>query len=91
MLRQSFAIAAFASGILGLAGPTFASDAAAGKTVFDQTCSSCHEVGEFKGKSAAELTSTVQDIVAGKAKHKKALKLTDVQVSDVAAFISSSK
>ena len=35
------------------------------------------------------MVATIKKIVGGQMKHKKALKLTDQQISDVAAFMSS--
>jgi mono/diheme cytochrome c family protein len=62
---------------------------AAGKAMFDDVCAECHETADFEGESAAELTATVKKISAGQMKHKKALKLTDQQAADVAAFMAS--
>ena len=63
-------------------------DAAAGKATFNDICSECHEVADFEGEDAAELTATIKKIAAGQMKHKKALKLTDAQAADVAAFMA---
>ena len=63
-------------------------DAAAGKATFTSICSECHEVADFEGEDAAELTATIKKIAAGQMKHKKALKLTDAQAADVAAFMA---
>ncbi|MDR3440610.1 c-type cytochrome [Telmatospirillum sp.] len=91
MLRRSIIFAAFATGLVGMAGTAVAADAAAGNTVFTSICSTCHELGDWKGKNATELTAMIQDIVSGKTKHKKALKLSDTEIADVAAFITTSK
>ncbi len=61
-------------------------DAAAGKATFTAVCSECHEVADFEGEDAAELQGTLKKIVAGTQKHKKALKLTDAQIADVAGL-----
>ena len=63
-------------------------DAAAGKATFNDVCSECHETADFEGEDAAELTATIKKIAAGQMKHKKALKLTDAQAADVAAFMA---
>jgi cytochrome c553 len=66
-----------------------AADAAAGKAKFTAACAECHEADEFEGQAAAELTATMKKIVAGQAKHKKALKLTDAEIADLAAFMAA--
>jgi mono/diheme cytochrome c family protein len=76
---------------VGLAGfgSTALADAAAGKATFNEICSECHETADFEGENAADVTATIKKIVAGQMKHKKALKLTDQQAADVAAFMVS--
>jgi mono/diheme cytochrome c family protein len=66
-------------------------DAAAGKATFTQVCAECHEVADFEGENAAELQATITKIVGGTMKHKKALKLTDAQIADVAAYMAAGK
>ena len=80
---------AFAS--LAVVGPTAHADAAAGKATFTAVCSECHEVVDFEGEDMAALQGTIKQIVAGTQKHKKALKLTDAQIADVAAYMASGK
>ena len=77
----------------GLAGGGSAAhaDAAAGKATFTAVCSECHEVADFEGEDLTALQGTIKQIVAGTQKHKKALKLTDAQVADVAAYMTSGK
>jgi mono/diheme cytochrome c family protein len=70
-------------------GSAALADAAAGKATFNDVCSECHETADFEGESAADLTATIKKISAGQMKHKKALKLTDQQAADVAAFMAS--
>jgi mono/diheme cytochrome c family protein len=80
--------------ILGLPGATSvatAADTDAGKAQFQQVCSECHEVADFKGKSEADLKARISDIVAGKIKHKKKLQLTDAQIADAAAYLAAGK
>lgn len=83
LLTISLASAALAS----FSGAALA-DAAAGKATFNDICSECHETADFEGEDAAELTATIKKIAAGQMKHKKALKLTDAQAADVAAFMA---
>ena len=66
-------------------------DAAAGKAKFTAACAECHEVADFEGESAAALTDSLKKIVAGTEKHKKALKLTDAEVADLAAYMAAGK
>lgn len=86
--------------ILALAVATFAiagfstiasADAAAGKAKFTAACADCHEVADFEGESAAALTGTMKKIVAGTQKHKEALKLTDAEIADLAAYMAAGK
>lgn len=68
-----------------------AGDAEVGKARFQQVCSECHELADFKGQSEADLKSKLTDIVAGKIQHKKKLQLTDAEIAGVAAFLSAGK
>jgi mono/diheme cytochrome c family protein len=79
--------------VLGLAGWAGAAnaDAAAGKAKFTAVCAECHEVGDFKGEDAKALTDSIKQIVAGTKKHKKALKLTDAEIADLAAYMAAGK
>lgn len=83
-------IASAAAGLVGFGSAAHA-DAAAGKATFTEICSECHEVADFEGEDAAEVQGTIKKIVAGQMKHKKALKLTDAQIADVAAFMTGGK
>jgi mono/diheme cytochrome c family protein len=77
-----------AAGIASYGGAALA-DAAAGKAMFEDACAECHETADFEGEAAADLTATIKKISAGQMKHKKAIKLTDQQAADVAAFMAS--
>jgi mono/diheme cytochrome c family protein len=79
----TFAIAGFST--------TASADAAAGKAKFTAACADCHEVADFEGESAAALTGTMKKIVAGTQKHKEALKLTDAEIADLAAYMAAGK
>jgi mono/diheme cytochrome c family protein len=87
-INKLLTISIAAAGFAGY-GTVASADAAAGKATFDSICSECHEVADFEGESAADVTATVKKIVAGQMKHKKALKLTDQQAADVAAYMTS--
>jgi mono/diheme cytochrome c family protein len=76
---------------LGLASFSGVAAADAGKAKFAADCAECHEVADFEGESAAALTATLKDIVAGQAKHKPALKLSDAEIASLAAYIAAGK
>ena len=84
-------VCAVAIATLGLAGFSGAAsaDAAAGKAKFSASCAECHEVADFEGEDAAGLSATLKKIVAGQQKHKNALKLSDAEIADLAAYIAS--
>ena len=86
-------ILAVAIATLGLAGfsGVASADAAAGKAKFEATCAECHEAGDFEGEDAAALTATLKKMVAGQQKHKTALKLSDAEIADLAAYMSAGK
>jgi hypothetical protein len=50
----------------------------------DEICSACHEKADWAGKDAATLEAQIKDVVSGKTKHKKAIKLTDAEIANVA-------
>jgi mono/diheme cytochrome c family protein len=83
-------IAGAFAGLAGFGSAAHA-DAAAGKATFTAVCAECHEVADFEGEDAAALQGTIKQIVAGTQKHKKALKLTDAQIADVAAYMTGGK
>jgi mono/diheme cytochrome c family protein len=86
-INKLLTVAVAAAGFAGY-GSVAMADAAAGKAMFNDVCSECHETADFEGESAADLTATIKKISAGQMKHKKALKLTDQQAADVAAFMA---
>ena len=83
-------VAGAVAGVAGFSSVAHA-DAAAGKATFTDMCSECHEVADFEGEDAAAVQATIKKIVGGGMKHKKALKLTDAQIVDVAAYMTSGK
>ncbi|MCE3285743.1 MAG: hypothetical protein K0R70_1999 [Steroidobacteraceae bacterium] len=89
-LTRIFAVAIATLGLAGFSGVASA-DAAAGKAKFEAACAECHEVADFEGTSAADITATLKKIVAGQQKHKTALKLTDAEIADLAACLSAGK
>ena len=66
-------------------------DAAAGKAKFTAACAECHEVADFEGEDAKALADTMKKIVAGQAKHKNALKLTDAEIASLSEYMAAGK
>jgi len=89
-VTRILAVSLVTLGLAGFSGVASA-DAAAGKAKFTAACAECHEANEFEGESAAALTETLKAIVAGKQKHKNALKLSDAEIADLAAFMAAGK
>jgi mono/diheme cytochrome c family protein len=83
-------VASAVAGLVGFGSAAHA-DAAAGKATFTDVCSECHEVADFEGENTADVQATIKKIVGGQMKHKKALKLTDAQIADVAAYMTGGK
>lgn len=75
--------------LLTAAAVATAADVDAGKAKVQQICSKCHEVGDWKGKSAAEIQGKIQNVLAGKTKHPKKLDLTDADVANIAEYWSA--
>jgi len=76
---------------LGMAGFSLAAsaDAAAGKAKFTSVCGECHEAADFEGEDAKGLADSIKKIAAGQVKHKSAIKLTDAEIADVAAYMAT--
>jgi len=66
--------------------PGMAADVQAGKAVSQAKCIECHEADDWEGESTASLESLINDIVAGKVKHRKPLQLTPAEVANIAAY-----
>ena len=75
---------------LGFSGAAAAADAAAGQDKA-KPCLKCHEADEFAGTAAAAIEAKINDIVAGKAKHKNKLTLAEADIQDIAAFFAAGK
>jgi len=61
-------------------------DVAVGKAKVDQVCSECHAKEDWADIDTATLQSKIHDVVSGKTKHKKPLKLTDDEIAGIAAY-----
>jgi mono/diheme cytochrome c family protein len=86
IVAATTALALLASGL-----PAHAADTTAGQKIYDGFCSACHQLKDYAGKSAADLETTLKGIVAGKIKHGKKLTLSDPDIVNVAAYLSSGK
>lgn len=75
-----------AAAVLSGYGSTALADA---KKTFTDVCSECHETADFEGEDAKEIAATIKKISAGQMKHKKAIKLTDAEATEMAAFLTS--
>lgn len=75
-----------AAAVLTGYGSTALADA---KKTFTDVCSECHETADFEGEDAKEIAATIKKISAGQMKHKKAIKLTDAEATEMAAFLTS--
>ncbi len=81
-----------ACAVVALALPFAAvADGKAGKAKWDAACADCHEVSEYAGQPVADLTKTLKALVADTIKHKPKLKLTDAEIANLAAFLSTAK
>ena len=85
MLNRILAISIMAMSMPVLAQ---AADAQAGR-VASQKCIQCHEADDWEGEDAASLQSLINDIIAGKVKHKTRIELTPAEVANIAAFWGS--
>ncbi len=71
--------------------PANAADTAAGQKTFTAICAACHKLKSYAGKSDTELETQIKGIVAGTIKHPKKLTLSETDIADVAAYISSNE
>jgi len=77
--------------VLAASLPARAADVAAGKQIYESVCADCHELKDNAGKPAADLEKSLKAIVAGQMKHKKKLTLSDAEIANVSAYLSSAK
>jgi len=80
-----------AIGMFAASLAAYSADSAAGQKIFSGTCAACHQLKGYAGKSDADLQTQVKGIVAGTIKHPKKLTLSDDDVVNVAAYISSNE
>jgi len=72
---------------LGAAGWGMAAHADA-KAKFAADCAECHEAGDFEGEDAAALADTMKKMAAGQMKHKTAIKLSEAELTEIAAYMA---
>jgi mono/diheme cytochrome c family protein len=72
---------------LGAAGWGMAAHADA-KAKFAADCAECHEAGDFEGEDAAALADTMKKMAAGQMKHKTAIKLSEAEITAIAAYMA---
>ena len=87
LTTASVAIAVGAIVYLG-SGPARA-DVAAGKARFNAACGQCHDSADFENENPQALAATLHRIVSGELKHKKPLQLSDQEIADIAAYMST--
>lgn len=76
--------------LAALAGvPAAAADVAAGKAQFNAICGECHDSADFENENPQALAATLRRIVSGELRHKKSLQLSDQQIADIAAYMST--
>ena len=85
MLNRLLAVSILAMSVSAIAQ---GADAQAGR-VASQKCVQCHEADDWEGEDAGSLQSLINDIIAGKVKHKTRVELTPAEVADIAAFWGS--
>jgi cytochrome c553 len=71
---------------LCMLAPAYA-DVEGGKAKVAQLCAECHRPSDWNGETQPALQSLIKDVVAGKVPHsKRAIKLTDQEIADIAAY-----
>lgn len=91
MANSRMVAALITLGISAAALSAHAADSVAGQKIYAGTCAACHQLKSYAGKSDAELETQIKGVVAGTVKHPKKLTLSDADVSNVAAYISSNE
>lgn len=55
---------------------------------FAKDCSTCHEVDEFEGESAAQIADKLTAIVQGKSKHRRKLNMTPDEIQSMSQYLA---
>jgi hypothetical protein len=69
--------------------PAYAADSEAVQKTFEGSGAPCHKLQSYAGKSDADLETKIHGIIGLTTQQPKTLSLTDADVADVAAYISS--
>ena len=86
----TIAIAALAAlAIVALWSRSAQADVAAGKARFNAVCGQCHDSADFENENPQALAATLRRIVSGELKHKKPFQLSDQEIVDIAAYMST--
>ena len=72
-----------------LGSGTASADVAAGKARFNAVCGECHDSADFESEDPQALAATLRRMVSGELRHKKALQLSDQEIADIAAYMST--
>jgi mono/diheme cytochrome c family protein len=91
MAISRIVVATAAVGMFAAYIPAYSADSAAGQKIFSGTFAACHQLKSYAGKSDSDLETQVKGIVAGTIKHPKKLTLSDADIANVAAYISSNE
>ena len=75
--------------VLLLGSGAAGADAAAGRARFNAICGECHDSADFENENPQALAATLRQIVSGEIKHKRALQLSDQEIADIAAYMST--
>jgi mono/diheme cytochrome c family protein len=75
--------------IVSLGSGSARADVAAGKARFNAVCGQCHDSADFENENPQALAATLRRIVSGELKHKKPLQLSDQEIADIAAYMST--
>lgn len=75
--------------IVSLGSGSARADVAAGKARVNAVCGQCHDSADFENENPQALAATLRRIVSGELKHKKPLQLSDQEIADIAAYMST--
>lgn len=89
MKVNGLAAALIALSVLALGSAPALADAAAGKAKFNAICGECHDSADFENENPQALADTLRRIVSGELRHKKSLQLSDREIADIAAYMST--
>jgi cytochrome c553 len=68
------------------AGTARGTEVAAGKSVAQTKCGSCHDATDWDGETTASLESLIRDVAKGAVGHKQKITVSDDEVKEIAAY-----